>query len=147
MQVSVSALCLSDFVICTASAHFTDVRCPLWPKTNHTIKIKGLLQPQRALHSSQKIFNHCSLDQLLEYRMSFYKTISSEFLVHGNFKNTQFSQEQYWWDLHLQPLAPQASTVSTELIDCLLTLLQWLMEWLLSSPEQAIDLCKQAQSG
>ena len=36
----------------------------------------------------------------------FYETISSEFLVQGKFKHTQFSREQWnWRDLNSQPLA------------------------------------------
>ena len=47
---------------------------------------------------------------------SFYETISSEFLVQGNFKHTQFSQEHcYWLDSNSQPRAPKASFVSIEL--------------------------------
>ena len=68
---------------------------------------QGLLQPQ---------FSHRSWDHLLEFRTSFYETIRSEFLVQGNFKHTQFSREHwYWQDLNLQPLAPKARAVSSEL--------------------------------
>ena len=60
--------------------------------------------------------NHRSRDQLFEFRTSFYETISSEFLVQRNFKHTQFSREHWnWRDLNLQPLAPKASAVSSEL--------------------------------
>ena len=57
-----------------------------------------------------------SRDQLLEFRTSSYETISSEFLVQGNFKHTQFSREHWnWRDSNTQPLAPKASAVSIEL--------------------------------
>ena len=56
---------------------------------------QGLLQPQGELYPIQTIFNHRSRDQLLEFRTSFYETISSEFLVQGNFKHTQFSLEHW----------------------------------------------------
>ena len=80
-----------------------------------TIK-QGLLQPQGELYPFQTIFNHRSRDQLLEFRTSFYETISSEFLVQGNFKHTQFSREHWNWpDSNSQPLAPKASAVSIEL--------------------------------
>ena len=36
---------------------------------------QGLLQPQGELYPTQTIFNHRSLDQLLEFRTSFYETI------------------------------------------------------------------------
>ena len=39
-----------------ASAHFTDVHWPLWPKTNPTIK-HGLLQPQGEVYPIQTITN------------------------------------------------------------------------------------------
>ena len=62
--------------------------------------------------------NHRSRDQLLEFRTNFYETISSEFLVQGNFKHTQFSREQWYWrDSNSQPLAPKASAVSIELME------------------------------
>ena len=77
---------------------------------------QGLLQPQGELYPIQTIFNHRSRDQLLEFRTSFYETISSEFLVQGNFKHTQFSRENWYWrDSNSQPLAPKASAVSIEL--------------------------------
>ena len=64
----------------------------------------------------QTIFNHHSRDQLLEFCTSFYETISSEFLVQGNFKHTQFSREHWHWrDSNSQLLAPKASTVLIEL--------------------------------
>ena len=76
---------------------------------------QGLLQPQGELYPIQTIFNHCSRDQLLEFCTSFYETISSDFLVQGNFKHTQFSQEHwYWQDSNSQPLTPKASAVSFE---------------------------------
>ena len=81
----------------TTSAHFTDVCWPLWPKHTipwNTIK-QGLLQPQGELCPNQSIFNHCSQDQLLKFRMSF-ETISSEFLVQGNVKHTKFSREHLY---------------------------------------------------
>ena len=75
---------------------------------------QGLLQGE--MYPIQTIFNHRSRDQLLEFRTSFYETISSEFLVQGNFKHTQFSWEHWHWrDSNSQPLAPKASTVSIEL--------------------------------
>ena len=78
---------------------------------------QGQLQPQGELYPIQTIFNHRSRDQLLEFPMSFYKTISSEFLVQGNFKHTQFSQEHWYWrDSNLQPLAPKVSAILIELI-------------------------------
>ena len=48
-------------------------------KTNQTMRnhYTGTLYP------IQTIFNHRSRDQLLEFRSSFYETISSEFLVQG----------------------------------------------------------------
>ena len=77
---------------------------------------QGLLQPQGELYPIQTIFNHRSRDQLLEFRTSFYQTISSAFLVQGNFKHTQFSREHWNWpDSNSQPLAPKASAVSIEL--------------------------------
>ena len=54
-----------------------------------------LLQPQGELYPIQTTFNHRSRDQLLEFRTSFYETISSEFLVQRNFKHTQFSWEHW----------------------------------------------------
>ena len=67
---------------------------------------------------------HCS---------SFYKTISSEFLVQGNFKHTQFSQEHWYWrDSNSQPLAWKANTVSTELT--------WLPSYT-CTPWQSVYLC------
>ena len=36
-------------------------------------------------------------NQLLEFRMSFCETISSEFLAPGNFKHTQFSRDHWCW--------------------------------------------------
>ena len=77
---------------------------------------QGLLQPQGELYPIQTIFNHRSRDKLLEFRTSFYETISSEFLVQGNFKHTQFSREHWHWrDSNSQPLAPKASAVPIEL--------------------------------
>ena len=77
---------------------------------------QGLLQPQGELYHIQTIFNHRSRDQLLEFRTSFYETVSSEFLVQGNFKHTQLSQERWYWrDSNLQPLTPNTSAVSIEL--------------------------------
>ena len=77
---------------------------------------QGLLQPQGELYHIQTIFNHRSRDQLLEFRTSFYETISSAFLVQGNFKHTQFSREHWHWrDSSSQALAPEASAVSIEL--------------------------------
>ena len=77
---------------------------------------QGLLQLQGELYPIQTIFNHRSRDQLLEFCMSFYETISSEFLGQGNFKHTQFSREHwYWQDSNSQPLVPKASSVSIEL--------------------------------
>ena len=76
---------------------------------------QGLLQPQGELYPTQTIFNHRSWDQLLEFRTSFYETISSELLVQGNFKHTQFSREDWYWrDSNSQPLASKANTVSFE---------------------------------
>ena len=93
------------------SDHYGPKRTILWETIN-----QGLLQPQGELYPIQTIFNHRSRDQLLEFCTSFYETLSSEFLVQGNFKHTQFSQEHwYWWDSNSQPLAPKASTVSIEL--------------------------------
>ena len=77
---------------------------------------QGLLQPQGELYPIQTTFNHRSWDQLLEFCTSFYETISSEFLVQGNFKHTQFSRVHWYWrDSNSQPLAPKASAVSIEL--------------------------------
>ena len=82
-----------------------------------TIKqLQGLLQPQGELYPNQSIFNHHSWDQLLEFRTSFYATISRELLVQGDFKHTQFSRKQWYWrDSNSQPLALKVSPVSTEL--------------------------------
>ena len=75
-----------------------------------------LLQPQGELYPSWLIFNHRSRNQLLEFHTSFYETISSEFLVQGNFKHTQFSREHwYWQDLNSQLLTLQVSALSIEL--------------------------------
>ena len=77
---------------------------------------QGLLQPQGELYPIQTIYNPRSRDQLLEFRTSFYETISSEFLVQGNFKHTQFSREHWnWRDSNSQPLTPKVSAVSIEL--------------------------------
>ena len=85
---------------------------PAWETTIN----QGLLQPQKELYPIQTIFNHRSRDQLLGFRTSFYEIISSEFLVQGNFKHTQFSREHWdWRDSNTQPLAPKASAVSIEL--------------------------------
>ena len=97
--------------------HFDPRQTIPWDTIN-----QGLLQPQEEM-CIQTIFNHRSPDQLLKFHTSFYETISSEFLVQGNFKHTQFSQEHwYWWDLNSQPLLPKASVVLIELT------------WLLSEP-------------
>ena len=85
---------------------------------------QGLLQPQGELYPIQTIFNHRSRDQLLEFRTSFYETISSEFLVQGNFKHTQFSREHWHWrNSNSQPHAPRASAVSIELTWLLLRII------------------------
>ena len=77
-----------------------------------------MLQPQGELYPIQSIYNHRSRDQLLKYRTSFYKTISSEFLVQGNFKHTQFSTEQWYWrDSNSQPLAPKAGLAFLRVIN------------------------------
>ena len=77
---------------------------------------QGLLQPQGELYPIQTIYNPRSRDQLLEFRTSFYETISSEFLVQGNFKHTQFSREHWYWrDSNSQPLTPKVSAVSIKL--------------------------------
>ena len=79
-------------------------------------------------------WHHHSQDQLSEFHTGhyktlgcdvlyqahstcFYKTISSEFLVQGNFKHSHFSQAfiWYWRVSNSQPLAPKASAVSIEL--------------------------------
>ena len=118
MQVILSALCP---LLCnsTQPQHtlqmFADHCGPRQTIPWETIN-QGLLQPQGELYPIQTIFNHRSQDQLLEFRTSFYKTISSEFLVQGNFKHTQFSREHWHWrDSNSQPLAPKASAVSIEL--------------------------------
>ena len=96
---------------------------------------QGLLQPQGELYPIQTIFNHRSRDLLLEFRVIFYKTISSEFLVQGNFKHTQFSREHWhWWDSNSQPLAPKASAVSIELTWHFQNLLQGCMDFKCSIP-------------
>ena len=117
-QVILSALCP---LLCnsTRPQHtlqmFTDHCGPRQTIPWETIN-QGLLQPQGALYPIQTIFNHRSRDQLLEFRTSFYETISSEFLVQGNFKHTQFSRDHWHWrDSNSQPLAPKASAVSIEL--------------------------------
>ena len=92
MQVILIALCLPDFVLPHSLS--TLYRCSLITVTQgipqNTI-YQRLLQPQGELHPSQPTFNHCSRDQLLKFRTSVYETISSEFLVQGSFKHTQFS--------------------------------------------------------
>ena len=99
--------------------HFGPRQAIPWETIN-----QGLLQPQGELYPIQTIFSHRSWDQLLEFCTSFYETISSEFLVQGNFKHTQFSREHWnWWDLNSQPLSPKSSAVSIELT-WLLTLKQ-----------------------
>ena len=99
---------------------FADHCGPRQTKPWETIN-QGLLQPQGELYPIQTIFNHRSRDQLLEFRTSFHETISSEFLVQGNFKYTQFSREPWYWrDSNSQPLVPRASAVSIELT--------WLLE-------------------
>ena len=40
------------------------------------------------------LINHRSRDQHLEFRTSFHKTISSEFLIQGNFKHTHFHERK-----------------------------------------------------
>ena len=87
-----------DLLFHTASsAHFTDVRWSLWPKTNHTMRnhYSGTAATTRGTVHYRIIFNHRSRDRLLEFRTRFYKTISSEFLVQENFKHTQFSREHW----------------------------------------------------
>ena len=77
---------------------------------------QGLLQPQGELYPIQTIFSHRSWDQLLKFCTSFYEKSSSEFLVQGNFKHTQFSREHWYWRYsNSQPLVPKASAVSIEL--------------------------------
>ena len=77
---------------------------------------QGLLQPKGELYPIQTIINHRSRDQLLEFRTSFYETISSECFVQWNLKHTQYSREHWYWrDSNSQPRAPKASTVSIEL--------------------------------
>ena len=119
MQVILSALCP---LLCNS----------MWPQ--HTLQMfadhcgprqtipwetinQGLLQPQGELYPIHTIFNHRSRDQLLKFRTHFYETISSEFLVQGNFKHTQFFSREHWYwrDSNSQPLAPKASAVSIEL--------------------------------
>ena len=102
-----------------ASAHFTYVRWQLWPKTHHSIKKQkqGLLQPQGELYPIQTIFNHRSQDQLLEFRTSFYKISEfppcpREFQAHSIFTRAMVLTPG---DSNSQPLAPQASAVSTDL--------------------------------
>ena len=96
-QVIVSALC---HLLCNSKRPqhtlqmFVDHCGPRQTITWETIN-QGLLQPQGELYPIQTIFNHRSRDQLLEFRTSFYETISSEFLVLGNFKHTQFSREHW----------------------------------------------------
>ena len=75
---------------------FADHCGPRQTKPWETIN-QGLLQPQGELYPIQTIFNHRNRDQLLEFRTSFYETISSGFLVQGNFKHTQFSREHWHW--------------------------------------------------
>ena len=53
---------------------------------------QGLLQPQGELYPSQPIFNHRSWHHLLKFRMTFLETISSQFLVQGNFKHTVYTR-------------------------------------------------------
>ena len=48
------------------------------------------------LYPIQTIFIHRSRNQLLEFRTSFYETISSELLVQGNFMHTLFSREHWY---------------------------------------------------
>ena len=118
MQVVLSALCplLCNSTRPQHTLHmFADHCGPRQTIPWETIN-QGLLQPQGELYPIQTIFNHRSRDQLLEFRTSFYETISSEFLVQGNFKHTQFSREHWnWRDSNSQPLAPKASAVSIEL--------------------------------
>ena len=76
-------------------------------------------------------YNHRSQDQLLKFQTSFYKTISSEFLVQGNFKHTQFSREHwYWLDSNSQPLAPKVKALSIELTWLLIILGKTQSSWL-----------------
>ena len=110
MQVILSALCP---LLCnsTRPQHtlqmFADHCGPRQTIPWETIN-QGLLQPQGELYPFQTIFNHRSPDQLLEFRTNFYETISSEFLVQGNFKHTQFSWEHWnWRDSNTQSLAPK----------------------------------------
>ena len=51
---------------------------------------KPLIRDCCNLYPIQDIFNHRSQDQLLQFRTSFYKTISSEF--QGNFKPLNFQE-------------------------------------------------------
>ena len=118
MLVILSALCpllcnsmLPQYTLQMFTDHCGPTQTIPWETIN-----QGLLQPQGELYPIQTIFNHRSRDQLLEFRTSFYETISSELFVQGNFKPTQFSWEHWnWRDSNSQPLSPKASTLSIEL--------------------------------
>ena len=74
------------------------------------------LAQDKPYHDLQTILNQHSRDQLLKLYTSFYKTISSELLVQGNFNHTQFSWEHwYWQDSNSQPFILKASTILIEL--------------------------------
>ena len=125
MQVILSALCP---LLCNSTwpqhtyKMFADYCGPRQTIPWETIN-QGLLQPQVELYPIQTIFNNHSRDQLLEFRTSFYETISSEFLVQGIFKHTQFSREHWYWrNSNSQPLASKGSAVSIELTWLLMSL-------------------------
>ena len=69
------------------------------PRQNHTMRNhwSGTAATTREAVPYSDHINHPSRDQLLEFRTSFYETISVEFLVQGNFNHTQFSREQWYW--------------------------------------------------
>ena len=57
--------------------------------------------------------------------------VSSELLVQGNFKHTQFSWEhRYWWDSNSQPLPSKASTLSITLTWLLVSCIWHKINWL-----------------
>ena len=114
--------------------HYSSRQTIPWETIN-----QGLLQPQGELYPIQTTFNHRSRDQLLKFCTSFYETISSEFLVQGNFKHTQFSWEYWYWrDSISQPLAPKASTV--------LIKLTWLPQWKWAGYHSCVQLAHSGQT-
>ena len=75
-------------------------------KTFHEIPFIRNYCNHKGSYTVIPIFNNDSQDQLPKFRTSFYETNSSEFLVQGNFKYTQFLREHWYWRDSVQAFLP-----------------------------------------